>query len=141
MVVLLWIVHIAVCAFLILVVLLQSGKSADLASAFGGASTQTFFGQQGAGNMLTKLTAWCAVTFMVTSFALALVSTREGVSLLESVPAAEETVPDSSSAPAATPPADAPVDGDNTETPDSGDTPEAAEPTTDGDAGTSSTGG
>src|SRR5215469_7546018 len=58
------------CFVLIIVVLLQSGKAADLAGAFGGAGSQTAFGPRGAANVLSKATTWCAVMFMVCSFAM-----------------------------------------------------------------------
>jgi preprotein translocase subunit SecG len=71
------IVHVLVCLFLIGVVLLQSGASADLAAAFGGGlGSQTAFGPRAGANILTKLTTWCAILFMLTSFTLAIISTR-----------------------------------------------------------------
>lgn len=70
MIILLVIVHVIVCLFLICVVLLQQGKSADLASAFGGQGSQTAFGPRGAANVLTRLTTWSAVIFMLTSIGL-----------------------------------------------------------------------
>jgi len=70
MVILLVIVHVIVCLFLIGVVLLQQGKSADLAGAFGGQGSQTAFGPRGASNLLTKLTTYSAILFMLTSIAL-----------------------------------------------------------------------
>jgi len=76
MVVLITVVHIIVCLFLIAVVLLQSGKSADIAAAFGGQGSQTAFGPRSAANALTKATAWAAVIFMVTSFTLAIMASR-----------------------------------------------------------------
>src|SRR5215467_9164519 len=66
------------CLVLIIVVLLQSGKAADLAGAFGGAGSQTAFGPRGAANVLSKATTWCAVMFMLCAFALTL-RTDEGV--------------------------------------------------------------
>jgi preprotein translocase subunit SecG len=69
-------IHIAVCFFLILVVLLQSGKSADLAAAFGGSGSQTAFGPRGAANALSKATTWSAVLFMLTSIALSIMAAR-----------------------------------------------------------------
>ena len=73
------VVHIIVCLFLIAVVLLQSGASADLAGAFGGGlGSQTAFGPRAGANVLTKLTTWCAIIFMLTSFTLAIISTRHG---------------------------------------------------------------
>jgi len=68
------IVHIAVCAFLMLVVLLQQGKGGGMGAAFGGGATQQVFGGRGAGNILTRATAICAGIFMLTSVSLAWVS-------------------------------------------------------------------
>jgi preprotein translocase subunit SecG len=64
------------CLVLIVVVLLQSGKAADLAGAFGGAGSQTAFGPRGAATVLSQATTWCAVMFMVCAMALALRSDR-----------------------------------------------------------------
>jgi preprotein translocase subunit SecG len=72
--------HIIVCMFLIAVVLLQSGKSADIAAAFGGAGSQTAFGPRSAANALTKATTWAAIIFMLTSFTLAIVASRRSSS-------------------------------------------------------------
>jgi preprotein translocase subunit SecG len=71
-------VHIIVCLFLIGVVLLQSGKSADIAAAFGGMGSQTAFGPRSAANALTKATTWAAIIFMLTSFTLAIAASRSG---------------------------------------------------------------
>ncbi len=76
MVILLVVLHVILCLFLIGVVLLQQGKSADLAGAFGGAGSQTAFGPRGASNLLTKLTTWCAVLFMLTSIGLTIAMAR-----------------------------------------------------------------
>lgn len=70
------VIHIIVCIFLIFVVLIQSGKSADIAAAFGGMGSQTAFGPRSAANALTKATTWAAVIFMLTSFTLAIAATR-----------------------------------------------------------------
>src|SRR5271154_4479637 len=70
MIILLTIIHVIVCLFLIGVILLQQGKSADLAGAFGGQGSQTAFGPRGAANLLTKLTTWSAIIFMLTSIGL-----------------------------------------------------------------------
>lgn len=67
------ILHIFVCLFLILVVLLQQGRGGGIGGAFGGATAQVF-GGRGAGNFMTRLTAVCAVIFMVTSMSLAYIS-------------------------------------------------------------------
>src|SRR5437764_8839131 len=77
---LLMIVHIIVCLFLIIVVLLQSGKAADLAGAFGGMGSQTAFGPRGAATVLSKATTIAAGLFMVTSLTLAIAATRGGAS-------------------------------------------------------------
>jgi preprotein translocase subunit SecG len=69
-------VHVIVCLFLIVVVLLQSGQAADLAGAFGGMGSQTVFGPRGSATVLTKATTWAAVIFMVTSLSLAILSSR-----------------------------------------------------------------
>lgn len=80
--VLLTILHIFVCAFLILVILLQQGRGGGMGAAFGGASQQVF-GGAGAGNFLTKITEACAFTFMFTSVLLAGLSSRTGPSKYE----------------------------------------------------------
>jgi preprotein translocase subunit SecG len=67
---------VIVCLFLIGVVLLQTGKSADLAGAFGGQGSQTAFGPRGAANVLTKLTAYSAILFMVLAFTLTIIFSR-----------------------------------------------------------------
>ena len=74
--VLITIVHVIVCLFLIIVVLLQSGKSADIAAAFGGMGSQTAFGPRGAATVLSKATTWSAVIFMLTSITLSIFATR-----------------------------------------------------------------
>ncbi len=60
-------IHVIICLFLIIVVLLQSGKAADLAGAFGGMGSQTAFGPRGAATMLSKATAIAAALFMIVS--------------------------------------------------------------------------
>lgn len=67
-------IHIIICFILIVAVLLQSGKSADLAGAFGGAGSQTVFGARGAATILTKVTTICAILFMFTSIGLWILS-------------------------------------------------------------------
>ncbi len=69
---------VANCFVLIIVVLLQSGKAADLAGAFGGAGSQTAFGPRGAANVLSRATTWCAIMFMVCALALVLRQERIG---------------------------------------------------------------
>jgi preprotein translocase subunit SecG len=74
MVYLLTTLHVVICVFLIIVVLLQSGKAADLAGAFGGMGSQTVFGPRGTATVLSKATTIAACLFMVTSLALAIMS-------------------------------------------------------------------
>lgn len=69
-------VHVIVCLFLIGVVLVQQGRSADLAGAFGGQGSQTAFGPRAAANVLTRLTTWSAVIFMITSLTLTILYMR-----------------------------------------------------------------
>ena len=90
MIILLTIIHVIVSVFLIGVILLQQGSSADLAGAFGGQGSQTAFGPRGAANMLTRLTTWGAVIFMITSISLfVLIGKRSsGGSVLEGTPTA-----------------------------------------------------
>src|SRR5882757_9193313 len=76
------------CLVLIIVVLLQSGKAADLAGAFGGAGSQTAFGPRGAATILSQATTWCAVMFMVCALAMVVkvdrgLGTSGGSSVLE----------------------------------------------------------
>ena len=76
-------IHIIICFILIIAVLLQSGKSADLAGAFGGMGSQTVFGPRGAGNILSKVTTVCAVLFMVTSMGLWIISAKGTKSVIK----------------------------------------------------------
>ena len=73
-------VHIIVCLFPIIVVLLQSGKSADIAAAFGGMGSQTAFGPRGAATLLSKATTLAAVIFMLTSITLSIFASRRSSS-------------------------------------------------------------
>ncbi len=76
MVIVLTVIHILVCIFLVIVVLLQSGKAADLAGAFGGMGSQTAFGPRGSATVLSKATTIAATVFMITSLTLAIFATR-----------------------------------------------------------------
>jgi preprotein translocase subunit SecG len=90
-------IHILVCIILIIAVLLQSGKAADLAGAFGGAGSQTAFGPRGAATLLSKVTTIGAVIFMLTSMGLWILSAkgdRSVVSGEKEAPAAVETKKD-----------------------------------------------
>src|SRR4051812_49987956 len=77
------VLHVIVCTFLILVVLLQAGKGGGMGIAFGGGGSQTVFGSSGAGNFLTRLTAICATIFFVNSLALAYLSSQSDSSRLQ----------------------------------------------------------
>src|SRR5512139_3449294 len=76
MIIVLTIVHVLVCVFLVIVVLLQSGKAADIAGAFGGMGSQTAFGPRGAATVLSKATTIAAGLFMLTSLSLAILATK-----------------------------------------------------------------
>jgi len=76
MTILITIIHIIVCFFLIIVVLLQSGKSGDIAAAFGGMGSQTAFGPRGAATALSKATTLSAIIFMLTSITLSIFASR-----------------------------------------------------------------
>ena len=115
MIALLIALNIIAALFLIAVVLLQSGKGADMGAAFGGSSS-TVFGASGAGNLLTKLTAASAAIFMLTSLALAVSSTRqhsvfdtfsEPAVSAPAAPASPAASDSAAAAPTATPPAGA----------------------------------
>ncbi len=76
MITLITIIHILVCFFIIVVVLLQSGTSGDISAAFGGQGSQTAFGPRGAASALSKATTWSAVAFMLTSIILSIYASR-----------------------------------------------------------------
>ena len=100
-------IHVLACFILILVVLLQAGKGANMGAAFGG-SSQTVFGSSGAGTFLGKLTATVAIVFMITSLSLAYMATKGSSSVLESssAPVTEQpALPDDAPLPAAPAPA------------------------------------
>ena len=80
MTIILTIIHVLVCFFLVVVVLLQSGKAADLAGAFGGMGSQTAFGPRGSATVLSKATTIAAAVFMITSLSLAILATRGSAS-------------------------------------------------------------
>src|SRR3989440_13012737 len=107
-------IHVVVCLFLIIVILLQSGKAADLAGAFGGMGSQRAFGPRGSATLLSKATTISAILFMVTSLSLSIVASRNaglGTSVLESAPktSAPKTAPVTPQAPAGTPGTTAPL--------------------------------
>lgn len=92
MTIFLMIVHIFVCLFLIAVVLLQSGKGAEIGAAFGG-SSQTLFGSRGAATFMGKITTIVAVVFMVTSFLLAIIASKGGSVVEKTVIPQQQTMP------------------------------------------------
>ena len=105
MIVAITIVHVIVCLFLVIVVLLQSGKAADLAGAFGGMGSQTAFGPRGSATVLSKATTIAAAVFMLTSLTLSILYTRAGrvggsSSVLETTPASSKPVRTRKQAPA-----------------------------------------
>jgi preprotein translocase subunit SecG len=93
---LLTIIHISVSFFLIIIVLLQHGKGADMGAAFGGGGSQTMFGTEGPLPLLNKITTMAAILFMVTSVSLAYLSSHKSESVMSTIQApapVEETVP------------------------------------------------
>jgi preprotein translocase subunit SecG len=87
-------IHVLVCVVLIIAVLLQSGKAADLAGAFGGVGSQTAFGPRGAATLLGKVTTVGAIVFMLTSMGLWILSAKGEKSVVsgeKETPAAVET--------------------------------------------------
>jgi preprotein translocase subunit SecG len=90
------IIHVIVSLFLIIVVLLQSGKAADIAGAFGGLGSQTVFGPRGSATVLTRATTASAIIFMVTSLTLSILSTGNSTvapvnSILDEISAPADT--------------------------------------------------
>jgi preprotein translocase subunit SecG len=80
------VIHVVVCTVLIIVVLLQHGKSADIAATFGGVGSQTAFGPRGTATLLSRVTTWCAVIFMLTAITLTFNSSRKhSTSVMEGV--------------------------------------------------------
>jgi preprotein translocase subunit SecG len=91
------VLHVLVSLFLILVVMLQSGKAADLAGAFGGMGSQTAFGPRSASTVLTKGTTYAAGVFLLTSLTLSILWTKggsaSGGTILNQAPKAKQTAP------------------------------------------------
>jgi preprotein translocase subunit SecG len=109
-------IHVVVCVFLIIVVLLQSGKAADLAGAFGGMGSQTAFGPRGSATLLSKATTVSAVLFMVTSLSLSILATRNaglGTTVLDSTP--QKALPVQSQVPAPRPGQPVPININTTQ--------------------------
>ena len=104
--ILITIIHVTVCIVLVLTVLLQAGKGANMGAVFGG-SSQTIFGSSGPGTFLGKMTTIVAVIFMLTSFSLSYTASRKGSSLMDgaSRPEAQKTAPAAPAGQPAAPPA------------------------------------
>lgn len=86
-----------VCIALIMIVLLQTGKGADMGAAFGGGSSQTLFGSTGASTFLTKATTAAAIIFMLTSLWLAYMSghkTEDSIMIDTKTPIEQHAAPD-----------------------------------------------
>ena len=99
------IIHILACIFLVLVVLLQTGKGAEMGAVFGGSSS-TVFGSSGAGNFLTRLTTATAIVFMITSLSLTYLSSRRTTAtVFDRAPLAQPAAPEGPNAPAPANPA------------------------------------
>ncbi len=94
-------VHVLVCAVLIVVVLLQHGKSADIAATFGGAGSQTAFGPRGTATLLSRVTTWCAVIFMLTSITLTIFGSKKTTSSNSIMQNVKTPAPQSTPAPPA----------------------------------------
>ncbi len=99
------VLHVLTCLLLIVVVLLQHGKGADIGAVFGGGASSTVFGSRGAGNFFTRLTTGAAVVFMLTSLTLSYMATMDAADTLfpEGEPLAEESAPGGAGTPADSP--------------------------------------
>ena len=107
------VVHVLACFAIIGIVLLQSGKGADIGSAFGGAGSQAVFGSMGTPTLLGKITTGIAIVFTVTSFTLAILGGERGSSVVREAPPPVSTPVPTGPAPVApatpvTPPASTP---------------------------------
>jgi len=102
------VLHVVVCIALIMIVLLQTGKGADMGAAFGGGASQTLFGSTGASTFLSKATTAAAIVFMLTSLGLAYLSSHRtsGSIMTDAPPAVEQTAGDTEQSPAAAPAAE-----------------------------------
>jgi preprotein translocase subunit SecG len=130
----LYTIHVLICFFLILVVLLQQGSGADL-SVFGGGATQTAFGARSATSLLHRLTVGAFVGFIVTTITIGFVRMGpSGGSVMTDVPATTAAEPDAQeAAPAAaeTPPAPSVDEGVELEVPEPGEEVAPADPSAD----------
>jgi len=136
MITLLTILHVIVCLFLIVVVLLQSGKAGDISSAFGGMGSQTAFGPRSGATLLTRATTTSAILFMVTSISLTILSSRSVPSgtVLDRVGVEESQAPANDAPVNQTTPQFGPSEGGNTPAPATTPTePAGSVPTQGGD--------
>jgi preprotein translocase subunit SecG len=117
------IIHVIVCIALILIILLQSGKGADIGAVFGGGSSQTVFGSTGASTFLSKVTIGAAVVFMVTSIILTYFSGRGGMVTERSIVTEQPATQAPMTVPAPGPETSPPVEG----TPQTQSVPKPAE--------------
>ena len=132
MIILLTFIHVIVCIFLILVVLLQQGKGADFSGAFGGGGTQTAFGARSAGTVLSKATTVAAVAFMITSLVLTILISQPGGSTVIREGATQENQQQQQQQqqPAGQPPAGQPPAGEQQQQQQQQQTPAPAPPST-----------
>jgi len=86
------VIHVIISLFLIAVILLQAGKGGGLADTFGGSQMQNLFGTKST-TVLTKLTAVCAIGFIITCISLALISSKKGKSIIDNVQIPKTTTP------------------------------------------------
>ncbi len=104
------VVHIVLCVFMIFVILLQPGKDAGMGAALGGGAATSAFGGRGAATFLTKLTAFCAIGFFITSLGLSFVGLRTSAAdLIEDTTTAAPAIPGATPAPTAATPEAAPA--------------------------------
>jgi preprotein translocase subunit SecG len=128
--VLLVILYVLVCLFLVMVVLLQQGKGADLAGAFGGGGSQTSFGPRGTTNIMHRMTTGAFVLFVVLCLTLTILSGKRRTSVMESVPVAAPV--ESSESAGSTEPALGAATEEGAAVPDEGEAAPATEPAADG---------
>ncbi|HYL94078.1 MAG TPA: preprotein translocase subunit SecG [Alphaproteobacteria bacterium] len=101
--ILITVLHVVVCTILIVVVLLQHGKSADIAATFGGMGSQTAFGPRSTATIFSKITTWAAIIFMITSISLSILANRTNQGVGGSIMQNVKSTPAQQSAPSQTP--------------------------------------
>ena len=131
------VVHLLVALAIIGLIMMQQGKGSDIGASFGGGASQTLFGSAGSANILTKMTAWLAVLFFITSFGLAMIadSKTSGTDELGFELPEDQLVLPAQGTDGAAPVGDLPVVDDVTESAMSvGDMPMVPDESTDADA-------